>query len=65
MLLEEVLTRTSDSAYLKSRADLSRQSSLSSAQHDVQKFLRCGNGLNILPSGLHGGQRTACVQVED
>lgn len=48
---------TSNSANLKSGTNLCGQSSLGSTQHNIEKFLRRGNGLDILPSGLHGGRQ--------
>jgi len=52
----KILARTSDSAYLESGTNLGWQLSLCSAQYDIEKFLRRGNWLDVLPSGLHGGQ---------
>lgn len=46
---------TSDSGNLETRSNLCRQSSLSSAQDNVQKLLRCRHRRDILPRRLHLG----------
>lgn len=47
--------RTSDSGDLEAGSDLSRQTALGAAQHNVEELLRRGHGLDVLPSRLHGG----------
>ena len=63
MVVETFGGHTSDSADLKPRADLGRQTALRATEHDVEEFLRRRHGLDILPRRLHGGQRAGGMVV--
>lgn len=56
-------TDISDSADLETASNLRRESSLSSAKHNVEKLGTIWHGGDIFPGGLHGGRVIVIILV--